>query len=268
VIRGLPAALALAAVLIALTASPASAGERYVALGDSFSSGAGTGDYALDPGCERSRHAYPARVAARRPRLRLVFAACAGATTADVLATQASRLSRATRWITITIGGNDIGFAGVIGTCAQPGASAACASAIDRTRDAIRDELPAKLDAVYDAIRTRAPAATVIVLGYPRLFTGDPCASTPFSATALSAINATADLLRDTIRARATSAGRRVRFRDAIPAFAGHEVCSGHPWLHGVIDPLSDSYHPNRAGQDRGYARLVLRAMRELRARR
>jgi len=256
----------LLAVLVAAPApapaAAASAAEGYVALGDSFSSGAATGDYELDPACERGRYGYPAVVAARRPRLALEFVACAGATTGDLLATQVSHLGRNTRWVTMTIGGNDIGLARVIGTCSQPGPPADCRAAIDDTRDTIRDDLPAKLDAAYRAVRTRAPAATVIVLGYPRLFTGASCAAAgSFSPATLSALNEIADRLRDTLRRRVRSAGRGFRFKDAIPAFDGHEICSGRPWLHGLIDPVYDSYHPNRAGQARGYARLVLSAM-------
>jgi hypothetical protein len=36
----------------------------------------------------------------------------------------------------------------------------------------IRNTLPGKLDQVYNAIKSRAPTATVIVLSYPRLFMG------------------------------------------------------------------------------------------------
>jgi lysophospholipase L1-like esterase len=246
----------------AAAAAPVSVSERYVALGDSFSSGAATGDYELDPACERGRYGYPAVVAARRPRLKLDFVACAGATISDALADQVSHLSRTTRWVTVTIGGNDIGLTRVIGACLQPGPPPECRSAIDDTRNTIRDDLPAKLDAVYGEIRTRAPDATVIVLGYPRLFTGESCeAAGSFSPASLAALNDIADLLRDTLRSRVRAAGRGFQFKDAIPAFAGHEICSPRPFLYGLISPVNDSYHPNRIGQRRGYARLVLRAM-------
>lgn len=252
----------LAVLLAAPAPAGASAAERYVALGDSFSSGAATGDYELGPACERGRYGYPAVVAARRPRLELEFVACAGATTGDLLATQVSHLSKTTRWVTMTIGGNDIGLTRVLGTCSQPGPPRDCQSAIDDTRTTIREDLPAKLDAVYREVRTRAPAATVIVLGYPRLFTGASCeAAGSFAPASLSALNEIADLLRDTVRNRVRSAGRGFRFKDAIPPFAGHAICSTQPWLHGLISPINDSYHPNRIGQSRGYARLVLRAM-------
>ena len=261
--RGVLRLLVRFAALLALLAIPAHAptAERYVALGDSYSAGTGAGSYGRSRECQRSRLAYPALVARRRPSLKLVFAACAGATTGDVLRSQVSRVDEATRLVTITIGGNDAGFAVVIGSCAESGAT--CAPALDHARRFIRDELPARLDAVYAAIRRRARRAKVVVLGYPRLFAATPCGAAPFFTRAeLRQLNRTADLLRDTIRARVTAAGHGFAFRDAVAPFAGHEICSRRPWLNGLTSSLGDSFHPNAAGHERGYARLVLSAIR------
>ena len=46
-------------------------------------------------------------------------------------------------------------------------------------------------------------------------------------------------------------------FLDARGAYAGHEVCSGSPWLNGTTLPVTDSYHPNRSGYAQGYLRLL-----------
>jgi lysophospholipase L1-like esterase len=252
----------LAIVLAASAPAPAAAGERYVALGDSYSSGTGTRDYRLDPRCERGPRAYPALVTTRHPGLDLVFAACGGATTGDVLAKQLPSVDGATRWVTITVGGNDIGFSGVIKTCAGPRSDDRCKSKIERAQSIIRGELPGRVDAVHQAIRAHAPTATVIVLGYPHLFTRKDCnGGTFFSKGELDAINRTADLLRDKLRERVTVAGPGFIFMDAIPAFSGHDVCSRTEWLNGLSNPTSDSYHPNRDGHAAGYAPLVLGAM-------
>ena len=244
-------------------AGTAAAGaDRYVALGDSFSSGSGTGDAGIDRPCGRSRYAYPSLVARRRD-LRLAFEACAGATTADVLATQTARLDRATRWVTITIGANDIRAYDVIATCVLGAPAGQCERKVRRARADIRARLPRSLDAVLRAITTRAPNATVIVLGYPRLFAARDCAArAPLSRATAASLNDAAGLLRDTLRSRARAAGPAVRFRDAIRAFAGHELCSRDPWLSGPDDPSGGSFHPNRAGHGSGYARLVLSAIR------
>src|SRR4051794_24291911 len=120
--RGMRKFIAAACIAVALTATgaaPAMAGERYVALGDSYSSGTGTRTY-FDSGCQRSVYAYPSLVDTQRANTDLVFAACSGAKTADVLNNQVSNVTSTTRWVTITIGGNDAGFSSVITTCAQP----------------------------------------------------------------------------------------------------------------------------------------------------
>ncbi len=253
------------AALLALAGAPASAPDRYVALGDSYSSGTGTNAYGLSPSCQRSRHAYPALVAKRRSNLKLVFAACAGATTDDVLLDQVSQLDEATRLVTITIGGNDVGFAQVLGVCVRLSPST-CDKAIDRARASIRKRLPAKLDAVYAQISRRAPQARVIVLGYPRLFTGSRCGSIP--SAQVVRLNRGADLLRDTVRRRVKAAGERFSFSDAIAAFDRHRVCAAAEWINGLVTPIGDSFHPNRAGHSRGYAPLVLRAIDQPRPRR
>lgn len=260
------ARICLLALLLAVLAAapPALAAERYVALGDSYSSGTGTREYRLGKQCERSHHGYPALVAARRPALDLVLAACGGAKTGDVRDEQIRRLDAGTRWVTVTVGGNDIDFSGIVRRCALPRSSKSCRARINRARDRITDrgDLPSALDAVYRAIRAGAPAATVIVLGYPRLFTRADCnAATFFSRGELDRLNQSADVLRDMIRERVAAAGPGFVFRDAIPAFDGHAVCSRNAWLNGLSKPTEESYHPNRAGHLHGYAPLVLDAM-------
>ena len=251
--------LARLGALLALVWPAAPAADRYVALGDSFSSGTGTRAYELSPTCQRSRRSYPALVADRRPDLRLAFAACAGATTDDVLAHQMRRVDGATRLVTITIGGNDAGFAPVLGACSQ--SVPACVRATDRAQRFIREQLPRRLDAVYAEIRKRAPAARVIVLGYPRLFTSRSCGAAAVAHAALLRLNRSADLLRDTIRTAVRAAGDGFVFRDAIARFERHEICSRRPWINGLTSPIGESFHPNAAGHSRGYAPLVLRAI-------
>jgi lysophospholipase L1-like esterase len=255
------AAAFVAVMLAILSAAPAIAGERYVALGDSYSSGTGTRTY-FDSGCQRSTYAYPSLVDVQRANTDLVFAACAGAKTGDVLASQVSSLTSGTRWVTITIGGNDAGFSSVITECAQPGWLSNCTGAIDGAQSYIRNTLPGKLDQVYNSIKSRSPTATVIVLTYPRLFMGVDCnAGTFFSSSEMTRLNETADLLRDTTRARVTAAGANFRFKDAIPPFVGHAVCSSTEWLNGLSNPIGESYHPNRTGHSSGYAPLVRAVM-------
>lgn len=238
------------------TATAAARADDYVALGDSYSSGTGTGVY-VHTACRRSDAAYPAMVAAARPGSTLVAVACSGATTADVLATQVAALTRGTALVTLTVGGNDAGFAKVIVRCALPMWVARCSKPVATARAFIRATLPARLSALYAEIRRRAPTALVVVAGYPRLFNGIDCGpATFFSRGDQRLLNATADRLNRLIAARARAAG--FRFADVVPAFRGHAICDDPEWLNGLSAPLRESFHPNAVGHAEGYAPAVL----------
>ncbi len=247
------AVVVILAVLALLAVAASALADNYVALGDSYSSGVGTRTF-FEPTCKRSLYAYPELIAAQRPNTSLTFVACSGAITTDVLNRQVSSLSASTNIVTITIGGNDAGFSEVITQCALPIVS--CTSTINTANTFIRNTLPGRLDAVYAQIRSRSPRATVVVLGYPRLFMGVDCnAGTFFSGDEMTRLNATADLLKEVTRTRATAAG--FTFKDAIPSFTGHAVCSSSEWLNGLSNPIEESYHPNRTGHSGGYEPLV-----------
>jgi lysophospholipase L1-like esterase len=254
IVRRFLGAVVLACVLCGPVAASALA-DNYVALGDSYSSGTGTRDYSWDSTCQRGPYAYPALVAAHRPNTSLTFVACSGAKTGDVLNNQVQYLSASTNIVTITIGGNDAGFSSVITQCALPWPWT-CDGDITNAQNYIRNTLPGLLNNVYSQIRSRAPSARVVVLGYPRLFMGVDCnGGTFFSTSEMTKLNQTADLLRDVTSARATAYG--FTFKDAIPPFTGHAVCSSSEWLNGLSNPVSDSYHPNRSGHSLGYEPLV-----------
>ena len=245
----------------AIFAAPALA-VRYVALGDSYSSGTGTRTY-YDSGCQKSVHAYPYLLQNAHPDWAFVHAACSGATTSSLLSSQVSSVTSSTNWVSYTIGGNDAGFASVITQCAQPSWSSDCDGAINNAQAFIRNTLPGRLDQVNRAIRSRGPNARVIALGYPRLFNGTDCnAFTWFSSSEMTRLNQTADLLRDTIRAAATRAGANFLFRDVIPPFIGHAVCDGGSassteWINGLSNPVGESYHPKTTGHANGYFPVV-----------
>ena len=117
--------------------------------------------------------------------------------------------------MTITIGGNDAGFSNVITQCALPLVS--CNSNITTAQNYINNTLPGQLDNVYSQIRTRAPSATVVVLGYPRLFMGVDCnAGTFFSTDEMTRLNATADMLKNVTAGAGGGARLHVQGRDPV----------------------------------------------------
>jgi lysophospholipase L1-like esterase len=228
----------------------------YVALGDSYSSGAGTRSYIPDgSSCQRSVYAYPSPIAAARDYA-LNFRACTGAKVADVTSTQLSALTASTSYVTISVGGNDAGFADVLTTCAQPAWSSSCNGAIDQAQAYINGTLPASVAGLYRRIRARSPSAKVVVAGYPRVFNGEDCnAFTWFTASEETRLNQTADLLNSKLSAAAAKAG--FTYANPIRSFVGHAVCDGTEWINGLLDPVTESYHPNRAGQGSGYTPVV-----------
>ena len=247
-----------AATAAALGTSAAAAAQPYVALGDSYASGDGTGVYySSSPSCYRSPDAYPPLVAARESYV-LSFAACSGASTSTVMSSQLGSLSSTTSVVTVQVGGNDAGFSSVMESCALYYFT--CQSSINNADAYIQTKLPAALNTTYDDIRAHAPNATVLVIGYPHLFTasGATCGVNVLTSSHEKSLNQTADLLDGVTATEAASHG--FSFVDPRTAFASHELCSSSPWLNNDTIPVQESYHPNIAGEA-GYASLIETAL-------
>jgi lysophospholipase L1-like esterase len=250
------AALGVVAACVVFV-SPAWA-TKYVALGDSYSSGTGTRTY-YESTCQRSIYAYPYLLHNAHTTWTFVNATCSGAKTGDIINNQVNSVTSDTNWVSYTIGGNDAGFSSVITSCAAPSWASDCNGAINTAQSYIQNTLPGRLDLVNNAIKSRAPTAKVVVLDYPRLFNGTDCnAFTWFDSTEMSRLNQTAEMIRGVISAAATRAGTNFVFRDVIPAFTGHAVCDGGSgssteWINGLSNPTGESYHPKTTGHANGY---------------
>lgn len=177
--------------------------DQYVAIGDSYQSGEGAGDYSENTDddnnqCHRSANAYP-WLLTREPDplpLELKFVACSGAVIDDLTTTeirtddvpynegaQLDNLNDSTALATVGIGGNDLDFSGTLKGCVtvQSLPTGSCEDAYD---DDVVDRLLALQDRsgpnglnrfqrLYDTIRSKAPRGKVLVLGYPRIFAYD-----------------------------------------------------------------------------------------------
>ncbi|MBN1527541.1 MAG: hypothetical protein JW895_00650 [Thermoleophilaceae bacterium] len=263
------------------TASEITGNERLLALGDSFSSGQGAGSY--DPGtngggntCFRSPDAWPQELARRLDLAALPSLACSGAVSRDVRfgrpgGERERRLSQIGRVdgdpgvVTITIGGNDVGFAGVLKDCLL----ANCVTKYHRpSGDVLEARIAAlaeRLPGVYEDIRAAAPRARVVVAGYPRLFpgrerwgaAGDCLMRQRISGAEVDYLNALTPALNAAIAGAAKQAG--VEFVDVTEAFDRHELrCRGETARTTYLQPLQDaislipaSFHPNAAGHER-----------------
>jgi lysophospholipase L1-like esterase len=228
----------------------------YVALGDSYSSGVGTGVYDPASGaCARSPLSYPPLWASEHHVASFGFAACSGARTADVLANQIAALQPTTDLVTITIGGNDAGFGPVLQTCTAAQSDRTCAGAVDAAEAFERSVLPGRLARTYTAIRRAAPHARVIVLGYPQLFDLTPSCADPQvpNLTRRKKLNEGADVLNTVIQ-KTVSQQSGFSFADVRGRFASHGVCSADPWINGPSVPTAvGPYHPHQTGYHEGY---------------
>jgi lysophospholipase L1-like esterase len=170
-------AFALSIAGLGMAASdPAHAAARpltVVAVGDSYASGEGAiGADWLNAGCHRSGLAGPQDASARLDAVRstsFTSFACSGATTAGLLGSggQLSMLPPGRiDALTISIGGNDIGFAGLVTACIT---TADC-SASDASVTGSLATLAPRLTAVLDAVPSRV--TNVFVTEYPDPTTG------------------------------------------------------------------------------------------------
>ncbi|MFF0205176.1 SGNH/GDSL hydrolase family protein [Streptomyces sp. NPDC005017] len=241
--------LTLGAVLGATPAAAATG--PYVALGDSYSSGEGAGNYTSSSGsCHRSPNAYPQLWASANSPSSFAFVACSGATTQDVINNQLGSLNGSTSLVTVSAGGNDAGFAGAMQTCVLQGTDA-CLTAVNNAKSFATNQLPARLNSLYTQIRNRAPNARVVVLGYPHLYKIGGSCSFGISDTSRNAINGAADTIDSVTSARASAYG--FAFGDVRGIFTNHEICSDDWWLNSTRLAVHESYHPNAKGHSQGY---------------
>lgn len=238
-------------VAVLVPATPAHAATNYVALGDSYSSGTGAGSYNLNSACQRSTSAYPYIVATAKA-YSLNFVACSGATTVDVINNQVNALNSGTNLVTVSAGGNDVGFSSLIATCTL----SACSTSVNNKITWVNANLAGILDTLYNQISSHAPSANVIVLGYPKLFSGTCFSATGISSAEVTASNNLASAIDTVTATRAAAHG--FTYKSAIAQFTGHGVCASSAWLHGLnfLD-TGVSYHPTGTGHSSGYAPLV-----------
>ena len=267
---GLPAAAATAA-----QAGPTKIGSLtgpFVALGDSFAAGdlipvSPSGDPA---GCLRSSHDYGADAAAALA-LTYVDATCTGATTRDMTAPQHvtlgtnapqfSYLAPDDSVVTLTIGGDDLGFNGTLRTCAK-------LSLKDLTGDPCRRHYTAggtdlllamvnamapRVAAVLQGIHARAPAARVLLVGYPDILpnAGYGCfPMVPLAARDVPYLRGLEVRLNQVLAGVAAANG--ATFVDTYQATIGHDACRS-PGVKDVEGLILTSpaypFHPNRRGE-------------------
>lgn len=264
--RGLSVLAATAALGLLGTAPAAAHPHRidYVNLGDSYSAAIGTGTVTGPPpgsGCPQGEG--PDHVSALDARRRvelLVNAACPGATTDQVQTIASSEpvaaALREAELVTLTLGGNDVGWTDYLRACSVQGGTTAPAGACDGLISQAQARIDAAAVSAGETVRAldEATCGTVVVLGYPHLFEGNEDTAY-FSAARATQLNALTDELNAALAGAVTDGTDDVIFVDVAERFAGHGVDAADPWIH--FDPAApedpDNFHPNEAGYLGGY---------------
>ncbi|WP_040684545.1 SGNH/GDSL hydrolase family protein [Nocardiopsis halotolerans] len=253
---------------------------NYVALGDSYSSGDGAGDYvpatAEQGGCWRSENAYPKVIEEEFDFAgSLAFYACSSHEGSEMLEqvgapeSQIERVTENTSLVTLGIGGNDLGFIPVLRTCMvrMPLLESSVCVEQEEEIDKRMEEFEKILTEILGEIHDRAPDARILVLGYPRLFPEEP-PGMYYTLTKSDQLwlNGLAERFNELIRdvvyevdggvygARETGS---VEYVNTFSALSGHEVSTERAWLNGIVlDQLGEglrvdraSFHPTAEGQ-------------------
>lgn len=251
----------------ALTPAAASAGQSYVALGDSYTiTGSMTTLYKAETHCVQSADSYPYRVA-EALHLSLNDVACGGAKTEDFTVAQYedqppqfNALSPSTEVVTVGMGGNDQNmFSTFVTDCtladyknpAQEGAP--CKESYARPLKAIVRSDQSSWAAALAEIHARAPKAKVFYVGYPDIApaNGFCPAAIPWTTGDLAFAYAFEKSFDHAIRKVARAGG--ATYVETFAASEGHDACQepGVRWIEPLINPLNGvAVHPNGAGEE------------------
>lgn len=221
-----------------------------MALGDSYTAGPGITPQQADGGfCQRSTENWPTRLAAALD-LTLRDVSCSGATTSDLSATLASgAVPGDAGLVTVSAGGNDGGlFLSLIQAC-RAGADP-CRAYVDDRAPAILGTTTTELASLLTRVRTTAPDARVLLVGYPRILPASgTCTAAGIPAADASSVVKAESALDTALAAAASTAG--VEYVSLRAASQGHDACAGdQAWTNGVTPRTGDGivFHPNARG--------------------
>ncbi|MEU7719506.1 SGNH/GDSL hydrolase family protein [Streptomyces tibetensis] len=239
-----------------------------VAMGDSYTSGEGSGSYSPESdrghgksswnACRRGDNSWPRKVLLpgqstslgqlskdRSTTVDFLDVSCSGAKTSQMTTgdptpwgrignyreksqIDSGALSSDTTLVMLTIGGND-------GDNFTNAVSNCYIVGVCDPGDYTGkvDQAVTDTGTVIDQIAAAAPNAQIVLMGYPRLVSDSQCVTADFDA-----LNQLADYVRDKQKAKIEElrkAGRKAAFADPIPAFRGHGICDGDEWINRVV---------------------------------
>lgn len=282
--RRLMASTLVAASALGVTAGvtalrdPGRGESAYVAMGDSFSSGARIAPLtpAPNPRCSRSQLNYAQVIVQRTASDDVTDVSCSGARTEHFrtsqfpgIAPQLEALTDKTRLVTMTIGANDKRVFGksitaCVALSSKKPSDNPCEQRFgDVFQRRISQHTYPNLVRTLTEVRDAAPRAQIAVVGYPRLLPGK--ASTACTTATRVAQGDVAYL--NSIQARLNSAVRRasraagVTYVDMSRVSAGHDACQSpeRRWIEPFVPVNAASFHPNANGEAAMAAQIIQR---------
>jgi lysophospholipase L1-like esterase len=247
----------------AATASGQGVVQQYVALGDSYAAGTGLSPQ-TDAECKRSAGSYPSWIAQTYKPAAFKDVTCSGATTRSLWnkegssAPQVNALTKDTDLVTVTLGGNDLGFSDVLTTCVLAGLSTRegtpCRDQLlrsGRNLDADFAKLSTRVPDMLTDIKQRSPKARVVVVGYPNLFPADgsSCGSSvPLAKGDVTWLNQATNRLNLLLETAAYL--KQAEFVDTSSVFHGKDMCrpASEQWINPLLPQTPGSAHPNAVG--------------------
>lgn len=259
---------------------------KAVVLGDSFASGEGTYSYTLGEKCHRSSLAWGGWLDAFAARLEVVAnLACSGARISHLVSegfkgeqpqVEALRQLAAREQIDLVllmIGGNDLAFAKALERCfkqngPKPLGPLACVDDLERVDERVPAVAQKLADSVIPAVQF-ASGATVVLVGYPRIFP-----LTQAEATTCGWLSGPEQQAATNVAQAIANSWRRAASRsdalyvDSLDAFSGRELCvEDGSWFNPVLGkPFGlqpEQAHPTVEGYE-NWARVIRTRLLEL----
>ena len=168
--------------------------------------------------------------------------------------------------ITLTAGGNDVGFGKKIQSCIDPRVSILTCDWAKNEMDTLGSQIKGQFDRLvelYKELKAASPGSKIYAIGYPQFITDAEPAACGLNAGAIDlderrmVVRAT-QYMNEVIEAAARKAG--VKYVDISQALNGGKMCERHQiYMTGIVGLLGEqeSYHPNKFGHTMIFAEIA-----------
>ncbi|MFM9978834.1 MAG: SGNH/GDSL hydrolase family protein [Sphingomonadaceae bacterium] len=235
----------------------------YVALGSSYAAGLGLGPRALGSPIISARtvNGYPQQLARLLKVSSFTDMSSSGSTVRHVLhggqmllGPQIDALGPDTRLVTLTAGGNDVGYVGDLTAMAYSNRGGIIGTLVGVFWNGAKpvaerkfSDLENNLTATLFEIRRRSPSARIVIATYPTILPDSgTCAALGISEGQAELMRVVGLKLAETTRTAAVKAG--VTIVDVASLSHGHDACQNDPWVNGFRPKAGADFHPTLAG--------------------